>query len=111
MNRHKELDGWVKILKDMAGDLPHDIEIKPDYETHNILVCNEKLAFCVTAQAMRDGLYKAAFPQALKHLYWCLENEDLSDPRWHTPLTPTVYMHETGVTVDWSTAQDPTKFG
>lgn len=65
---NQDLVEWTEELCQMAGELPHGIWIRPDHSTGNILVTNEEVGFCVTAQAMKDGLYKTQFPAALKFL-------------------------------------------
>lgn len=67
-------EGITDLLA-MAGDMPHDIRLWVDRGTDNVLVCNRQLGFCVTRQAMRDGLHKQAFLSTLKVMV-----ETLNDP-------------------------------
>ena len=60
---------WVATqIRKMLAPLPDGYYVEVDRSTHNILIANPDLGFCVTEHAIKDGIWEAGIRLAFDTL-------------------------------------------
>lgn len=63
-----------------AHDVPSDVFIAPDFKTGNLIVIKDDLGFCVTGQAIKEGLHLTQFGPCLQGLVKCCDEVKRDPP-------------------------------